>query len=308
MSNNTYNIYSTNGEKQFIVDENTTNTETSITLIGHGMPDYGEEQNTNFIHLLENFASNEEPKNPIIGQLWYKTDVEGNELYICVATNFVSDSADSSINDSIESGLITPKPHKKWVKIPLITFNDKAKHKSGDLKYDEREHTLYVYDGTKTVNGWNKIGPDNKVEHKTIFLPTTDKMDGKRRIILVKKDNFYDSLAISGNTSSTGNLNMIKMTVLAKEFSTSNEEQRSCGWIFTFMVRGIKSLRSSTNAYKVSIVGKPNYELIGKTENTNWTVEIDEDDNNIYIDLLNYDKLESSSDVDFSCYFDIIRI
>lgn len=280
MADNTYNIFSSNG-KEYIIDENTTNRETSLTFIGHGMPDYGEDQNTNFLHLLENFSSDKEPENPISGQLWYKLDDLGNELFIY------------------------ENKEKGWIKIPCIVSNDSDElHKTGDIKYDDVNHELYVYDET-LESKWNKIGPDNRKEIIKSLIPTITKEDYKFRVVLSKRDYFYNDIAVSGNEGSTGNLNMIKMTALAKEYSSSTTTPRSCGWIYTFLVRSVKQI---SGAYNVSIIGEPNYELIGKTDNTYWNIEISEDESNIYVDLLNYDKLNSNDELDFSCYFDVIRI
>jgi hypothetical protein len=49
------------------VDEKTT----SLTLIGKNVPTYGEYYNNNLIALLQNFASVDEPRSPLLGQMWY---------------------------------------------------------------------------------------------------------------------------------------------------------------------------------------------------------------------------------------------
>jgi hypothetical protein len=49
------------------VDENSS----SITLIGKNISNYGEYWNTNFVHILENFADTQQPENALVGQLWY---------------------------------------------------------------------------------------------------------------------------------------------------------------------------------------------------------------------------------------------
>ena len=46
----------------------------SITFIGKNVSNFGKIQNENFLHLLENFASNTEPPNKLRGQVWYDTD------------------------------------------------------------------------------------------------------------------------------------------------------------------------------------------------------------------------------------------
>jgi len=48
---------------------------TSLTLIGKNVDSYGQYYNNSLIGLLENFASINEPRSPLVGQLWYnKTD------------------------------------------------------------------------------------------------------------------------------------------------------------------------------------------------------------------------------------------
>lgn len=48
---------------------------TSLALIGKNVDSYGQYYNNNLIGLLENFASANEPRSPLVGQLWYnKTD------------------------------------------------------------------------------------------------------------------------------------------------------------------------------------------------------------------------------------------
>lgn len=44
---------------------------TDLSLPGRGTLNYGEHVVTNFVHLLENFASTVQPANPLKGQLWF---------------------------------------------------------------------------------------------------------------------------------------------------------------------------------------------------------------------------------------------
>ena len=81
MATNDYIIkHSDTSLPDITVSENSTDKSTDLILIGHGFPAYGAWQNTNFLHLLENFASStdEMPKNPIVGQLWFKKLDGGN--------------------------------------------------------------------------------------------------------------------------------------------------------------------------------------------------------------------------------------
>ena len=53
------------------VFDNTSSTDTSLTFPGRNVTGYGQIIAENFLHLLENFASGNEPVNPVEGQLWY---------------------------------------------------------------------------------------------------------------------------------------------------------------------------------------------------------------------------------------------
>ncbi len=70
-----YVINNTNGSRTFYVGDQQFNTETAVTLPGRNVPDYGEPVDTNFIHMLENFANGTPPQTSTIltGQLWYDT-------------------------------------------------------------------------------------------------------------------------------------------------------------------------------------------------------------------------------------------
>ena len=65
------------------VVDNDINTDTSLRLPGRGATNFGEAVNTNFLHLLENFADNNPPSNPVEGQLW----IFPSSLSHCVAPN-----------------------------------------------------------------------------------------------------------------------------------------------------------------------------------------------------------------------------
>lgn len=57
-----------------INDSNINSGNTSLKIIGRGVPNYGEFIAENFVHILENFAGTIPPDNPITGQIWYQTN------------------------------------------------------------------------------------------------------------------------------------------------------------------------------------------------------------------------------------------
>ena len=78
-----YNIYKsdpTNINPISITDYSLDQNSTSLSLLGKNYPAYGQSIATNFVHLLENFASATPPNNSIQGQLWY--DNINNKLMV----------------------------------------------------------------------------------------------------------------------------------------------------------------------------------------------------------------------------------
>jgi hypothetical protein len=75
--------YTTNGPENptsSVLDSRATVASTSLLLYGKGSPNYGERVQENLIHLLENFASGQEPVYPVAGQLWYNSN--GKQLFV----------------------------------------------------------------------------------------------------------------------------------------------------------------------------------------------------------------------------------
>ena len=72
------------------VEDNTINSETSLGLPGRNTTAYGTTIATNFLHLLENFASATEPSTPVEGQLWYDTTPGVEQLKVYDGTNWVA--------------------------------------------------------------------------------------------------------------------------------------------------------------------------------------------------------------------------
>lgn len=54
---------------------------TDLTLIGKNFSGFGDYLNENFVHLLENFAGQSQPSQPIVGQLWYDTSENRIKVY-----------------------------------------------------------------------------------------------------------------------------------------------------------------------------------------------------------------------------------
>lgn len=64
-----------------IADGQINTTSTSLGLPGRNYAGYGGVLDTNFVHVLENFADSTPPSNPLRGQLWFNTNT--NTLCVC---------------------------------------------------------------------------------------------------------------------------------------------------------------------------------------------------------------------------------
>ena len=77
-----YDIKNSRGVTVAIINIGTTTGATfPVELIGQGIAPYGTQTATNFYHLLENFANDMEPTNPVEGQDFYRTDLKIPHFY-----------------------------------------------------------------------------------------------------------------------------------------------------------------------------------------------------------------------------------
>jgi len=77
-----YTIVKSDGTVLTTIPDGTIDTtSTSLGLPGRSFSGYGQAQDTNFVHLTENFAAATPPPNPLRGQLWYNTST--NTILVC---------------------------------------------------------------------------------------------------------------------------------------------------------------------------------------------------------------------------------
>lgn len=121
---------------------------TSLALTGKGTANYGIYQQENFLKLLENFASPEEPQNPTFGQLWFNTT--DHSLYVYDTHTTLSADPDRQAGNGF------------WKKVSSI-FNDptspSATLTEGDLWWDATNKKLFIY----VASEWKQIYPSLSV-------------------------------------------------------------------------------------------------------------------------------------------------
>jgi hypothetical protein len=78
-----YDIFLSDGELLTTINVKTIDQQnnSSLVLIGQGIPNYGAEIAQNFVWLLENFSKSAAPVNPLIGQEWYDTTNDRMNVY-----------------------------------------------------------------------------------------------------------------------------------------------------------------------------------------------------------------------------------
>jgi len=77
----TYTIQKTSGGTITVADSAINTTSTSLALIGANAVNFGLYLNQDLVWLMQNFASNTAPVNPLIGQIWYDTVAAAIKYY-----------------------------------------------------------------------------------------------------------------------------------------------------------------------------------------------------------------------------------
>ena len=191
-----YIIRKTNGTTLGTILDGTVDTaQTSLTLVGRNYSNYGQIMTDNLVSLIENFAYDIEPSNPLSGQLWW--DTSANLLKVYTGTYFKIISSATAQNSS--------------------TVGAPSTVVAGDIWWDTYADQLYVYDGTTPYNlaGWKLVGPTwSKVYGKSgaIWEQIIDTLtvthnvvslyiDGTRTAIISQDSEFTPVVAITGFTS-----------------------------------------------------------------------------------------------------------
>lgn len=128
-----YELTKTDGTTlTFITDGTVDSNTTSLKFVGRNVVNFGEIQNENFLHLLENFAKNTAPTQPVKGQLWFNASTSTQRL------NLYDNSS--------------------WRQLPTIEYNSTASGLvAGDFWFNSSNNQLYV----KTTSGLILIGPNS---------------------------------------------------------------------------------------------------------------------------------------------------
>lgn len=134
-----YEVNKTDGTILLNIQEGEIDTTYGLNLLGKNYLGYGELIAENFIKLLENFNSNDEPTNPIVGQIWYKnTDVLGEPKQINVYQG---------------GGVWKPIGHLFVGAEPSL-----VKRAKGDMWFDTANQGVFMWDGSAFIQLNNLFG------------------------------------------------------------------------------------------------------------------------------------------------------
>lgn len=181
-----YKVDKFNGTFLVNVADGTIDTTTDLRFVGKNYAGYGEIQNENFLHLLENFANTTQPPRAVLGQIWYDSANKKLKFYDGSKFKFANGAETSA---TAPSGLAV-----------------------GEFWWDSTNKQLYTWSGTDYI----LVGPTtteelsaSTVEAQTI-LDTNDnnrtilRMNiateggGSRTMAIVSRDAFTPKVAIPG--------------------------------------------------------------------------------------------------------------
>jgi len=168
-----------------IVEDQTLNSETSVTFVGKNYAGYAAYIAENFLHMLENFANSTAPTNPVEGQLWFNNSPGVSQLQVWdgsvwTATGGVKKNATAPVYKTI-----------------------------GDLWVDTENQQLKVWTGST----WILVGPQYSAGSKTGFEVETisDLLDipypvltcyvSNERIAIFSKTTFTPKGTVEGFSS-----------------------------------------------------------------------------------------------------------
>lgn len=176
------------------VSDQSINQETSLQFPGKNYAGYAPIIAENFLHLLENFAKNSAPANPVQGQLWYDNSAGENILKVYDGTSWTP------------AGTV-----KKSATEPSVVNSTK-----GDIWVDTENQQVYIYSGSNWLlvgpqfSSGLKTGPDVEtitdtlnIDHNVVSL-----FANNGRLAIVSKESFTPKTSILGFSSIGQGINL----------------------------------------------------------------------------------------------------
>jgi microcystin-dependent protein len=199
----TINYTDITNKGSIVIEDNTVNTTTTLSIPGRFTTDYGTLIGQNFLQLLENFANNSAPARPVEGQLWYDTSIGINLLKIYDGTNW------------IEAGGL-----KRGDSAPAV-----ANSVAGDLWADTDNQQLYIFTGS----GWILVGPEFSDGLAAGVRPTTITGTDNVNYTALKVEVGGKVLAIYATSTFTPKASILGFSTIKPGFNMSGTDITGAG-------------------------------------------------------------------------------
>lgn len=131
-----YQVDRYNGTFLTSVEDGTIDTTTDLRFVGKNYAGYGEVQNENFLHLLENFSNTSSPSKPVSGQIWYDATSTIKRLKFWDGSKWRTTTG-AEVSATAPSGLSV-----------------------GDFWWDTSAKQLYAYTGSEYILVGPEASPD----------------------------------------------------------------------------------------------------------------------------------------------------
>ena len=200
-----YTIDRYSGVTLTTVEDGTVDQTTDIKLVGKNYAGYGEIQNENFLHLLENFSGTSQPPKAISGQVWF--DATASKLKFYDGSKFRT-TGGAEVSATQPAGLAT-----------------------GDLWWDSTNEQLYAYNGT----GYVLVGPQGSgttvTQMKTVTIRDTQSTNRLVIQAIVNDEVIYMISAVSFTIDSTDPTNAVTGFDVVKKGLTLRNTQNATGGV-----------------------------------------------------------------------------
>lgn len=189
------------------VQDQTLNTETSLTFVGKNYAGYAPIMAENFLHLLENFAKNTAPPAPVEGQLWYDNSADINLLKVYDGTEWTAAGSVKKQGTAPAAGI------------------------KGDLWVNTDTQQLHVYSGSNWLligpqySSGLKTGPDIEVivDTENVDRTVLSLYSANQRVAVVSGTAFTPKTTIPGFPTIGQGINIYSADTITKVWGTASQ-------------------------------------------------------------------------------------
>jgi len=193
-----YQVDKFNGEFLTSVDDGSIDNTTDLRFVGKNYAGYGEVQNENFLHLLENFANTTAPPRAVSGQVWYDSLNKKIKFY---------DGDKFKIANGAEVGVTAP-----------------AGLDTGEFWWDNSTNQLYTWSGSEFV----LVGPEtSNTQGTSAAIPQVVKDTGGTNHTILKLNSGGETVGIVSDDEFQLNTSLnpiLGFSTIKKGFTLTNSD------------------------------------------------------------------------------------